>query len=159
MANLTYQKITQLLEQYQPVFFFDPTEQFFPSVAEEVLAHEATESWDNVPTHQQIAKLAEDSRQTLHGLCEQPGGQPQYRDALPLQCLRKAARIQHHRLGNDRQPGSIQQRPPDLEGRGIEGWIAAMAKTVARRDLCVAIVDHQTVHRMMRDHHPLGLPG
>jgi hypothetical protein len=52
MANLTHQKITQLLEQYQPVFFFDPTEQFFPSVAEEILAHKATESWDNVPTHQ-----------------------------------------------------------------------------------------------------------
>ncbi|WP_300611286.1 hypothetical protein [Trebonia sp.] len=52
MANLTNPIITQLLEQYQPQFFFDPTELFFPSVAEEVLGHEATESWDNVPTHQ-----------------------------------------------------------------------------------------------------------
>jgi hypothetical protein len=52
MANLLDPVITRLLGQFQPLFFFDPTEDFFPSVAEEILGHEATESWNNVPTHQ-----------------------------------------------------------------------------------------------------------
>jgi hypothetical protein len=52
VANLTDSNITVLLEWFQPWFFFDPTEQFFPAVAEEILAHEATESWNNLQTHQ-----------------------------------------------------------------------------------------------------------
>jgi hypothetical protein len=83
MANLTNLTITQLLEQYQPVFFFDPTEQFFPSVAEEVLAHEATESWDNVPTHQRgtavllapLAAVAYDTSDVKAGF-DDPHGAP-----------------------------------------------------------------------------------
>lgn len=83
MANLTNLTITQLLEQYQPVFFFDPTEQFFPSVAEEVLAHEATESWDNVPTHQRgtavllapLAAVAYDASDVKAGV-DDPHGAP-----------------------------------------------------------------------------------
>lgn len=83
MANLTHQKIIQLLEQYEPVFFFDPTEQFFPSVAEEVLAHEATESWDNVPTHQRgtavllaaLASAAYDASDVKAGV-DDPHGAP-----------------------------------------------------------------------------------
>src|ERR1700753_1762317 len=90
MANLTYQKITQLLEQYQPVFFFDPTEQFFPSVAEEVLAHEATESWDNVPTHQRgtavllapLASGASDASEVKAGV-DDPHGAPLSFDSTP----------------------------------------------------------------------------
>jgi hypothetical protein len=52
MANLMNPTITALLQQFQPVLFFDPTEQFFPAVAEEVLAHQSTESWAKVETHQ-----------------------------------------------------------------------------------------------------------
>jgi hypothetical protein len=52
MANLTNSNISLLLERFQPIFFFDPTEQFFPAVAEEVLAHESTESWNDLETHQ-----------------------------------------------------------------------------------------------------------
>jgi hypothetical protein len=52
MANLTNPNITQLLQLFQPGLFFDPTEQFFPAVAEEVLAHQATESWTAIETHQ-----------------------------------------------------------------------------------------------------------
>ena len=52
MAKLTDSNITILLEWFQPWFFFDPTEQFFPAVAEEILGHEATESWNNLQTHQ-----------------------------------------------------------------------------------------------------------
>src|SRR6516225_2671042 len=52
MPNLTNPKITALLEWFQPFFFFDPTEQIFPAVAEEVLAHQGTESWTNPTTHQ-----------------------------------------------------------------------------------------------------------
>jgi hypothetical protein len=52
MANLTDPNIIELLQFFQPCLFFDPTEQFFPAVAEEVLNHEATESWTTPPTHQ-----------------------------------------------------------------------------------------------------------
>jgi hypothetical protein len=83
MANLTDQAITRLLEQYQPLFFFDPTEQFFPSVAEEVLAHEATESWENVPTHQRgtavllapLSATAYDASEVRAGV-DDPNGAP-----------------------------------------------------------------------------------
>jgi hypothetical protein len=90
MANLTDPTITQLLEQYQPLFFFDPTEQFFPSVAEEVLGHEATESWDNVPTHQRgtavllapLASVAYDASEVKAGV-DDPHGGPLTFDSTP----------------------------------------------------------------------------
>jgi hypothetical protein len=49
---MTDKNITMLLQRFQPFFFFDPTEQFFPAVAEEVLAHESTENWSTLDTHQ-----------------------------------------------------------------------------------------------------------
>ncbi|MGB7198973.1 MAG: hypothetical protein WBG23_11740, partial [Acidobacteriaceae bacterium] len=52
MANLNDPIITQLLEQFQPCLFFDPTEQFFPAVAEEVLNHQSTENWTGSEAHQ-----------------------------------------------------------------------------------------------------------
>ncbi len=52
MANLTDPNIATLLQLFQPSFFFDPTEQFFPSVAEEVVVQQSTESWDAINTHQ-----------------------------------------------------------------------------------------------------------
>jgi hypothetical protein len=52
MANLTNPNITSLLELFEPFLFFDPTEQFFPSAAEEVLGHEGKESWNALTTHQ-----------------------------------------------------------------------------------------------------------
>lgn len=52
MANLTDAKIQFLLGWFQPFFFFDPTEQFFPAVAEEFLNHQAMENWATFDTHQ-----------------------------------------------------------------------------------------------------------
>jgi hypothetical protein len=83
MANLVDSVITQLLEQFQPMFFFDPTEQFFPSVAEEILGHEATESWNNVPTHQRgtavllapLSATAYDATEVAAGV-DDPNGAP-----------------------------------------------------------------------------------
>jgi hypothetical protein len=52
MANLTNPKIADLLQSFAPFLFFDPTEQFFPAVAEEMLNHQGTESWSKLATHQ-----------------------------------------------------------------------------------------------------------
>lgn len=52
MATLMDPNIELLLQLFQPLFFFDPSEQFFPAAAEEVLAHQATESWTKLETHQ-----------------------------------------------------------------------------------------------------------
>ena len=90
MANLTDPAITQLLEQYQPLFFFDPAEQFFPSPAEEVLAHEATESWNNVPSHQRgtavllapLPSTSYDASEVQAGT-DEPGGAPLTFDSAP----------------------------------------------------------------------------
>src|SRR6185437_15780891 len=59
---------------------------------------------DNVPAHNQVSELAEYTRHPLHTLGEQPGAQPQHRDILLLQCLRKPLRVQHYRVGDDRHP-------------------------------------------------------
>jgi hypothetical protein len=59
MPNLMNPNITFLLEQFVPFMFFDPTEQFFPAVAEELLAHQATESWNKMPTHQRGTAVLE----------------------------------------------------------------------------------------------------
>jgi len=90
MANLTDPTIAQLLEQYQPQFFFDPTEQFFPSVAEEILGHEATESWNNVPTHQRgtavllapLSSTAYDASEVQAGV-DDPHGAPLTFESTP----------------------------------------------------------------------------
>jgi hypothetical protein len=90
MANLTDPTITQLLKQYQPLFSFDPTEQFFPSVAEEILGHEATQSWNNVPTHQRgtavllapLSSDAYDASEVKAGV-DDPNGAPLTFDSTP----------------------------------------------------------------------------
>lgn len=90
MANLTDPVITQLLEQFQPLIFFDPDEQFFPSVAEEVLGHEATESWNKVPTHQRgtavllapLTSSAYDASEVQAGV-DDPNGAPLTFDSTP----------------------------------------------------------------------------
>jgi hypothetical protein len=52
MANLIDPVIIPLLQQLQPTFFFDPTEQLFPCVAEEFAVQQSPESWETIDTHQ-----------------------------------------------------------------------------------------------------------
>jgi hypothetical protein len=52
MPNLMDPNIVQLLQLFQPTFFFDPTEQLFPCVAEEFLVQQSPESWTAIETHQ-----------------------------------------------------------------------------------------------------------
>jgi hypothetical protein len=52
MPNLMNPLIQSLLQQFQPFFFFDPSEKFFPAAAEEFLNQQATESWSSSTTHQ-----------------------------------------------------------------------------------------------------------
>ena len=90
MPFLTDATIAELLAQYQPVLNFDPTEQFFPSAAEEVLAHQATERWDNPATHQRGTAVLRvplngtdyTSSEVVAGV-DDPNGAPLTFDATP----------------------------------------------------------------------------
>ena len=59
----------------------------------------------------------------------------------------------------DRQPGAIEQRTPDLEGRGIEGERRHLQEHVVRRQLHVVGVADQPHDVAVVDHDALGGAG
>ncbi|SOU12848.1 hypothetical protein LMG19145_03983 [Xanthomonas arboricola pv. fragariae] len=112
-----------------------------------------------VASDQQLVQLPERDFQRVHVGVEQPHRQPHRTDPEPRQCRRQRRRIQHCRRIDYRHPGTVQQRCPQLPGRGVEGRVGAVRHHVVIAQRRKPAVDRQPQHRALLDHHPFRCPG
>ena len=81
---------------------------------------------------------------------EQPGRQPQRRHAVALHRLPQLLRRRQTRRHDD-EPGAVQERPPDLERRGVEGQRRVLEEDLLRPQRRVIRPPHQPHHAPVSD--------
>src|SRR6476646_1219492 len=104
----------------------------------------------------QIPQTGELFRQCVSILIEQTYRKPQDVYRLPLKCFSKLSGIQQHGLVNDHDASAIQQRRPNLHGRGIECRVRSESYAITRLKLCKTVIQHQAINRPVRHHDALG---
>ncbi len=107
---------------------------------------------------QQVPHPAKAPRRLPHDLVEKRRGQEARRDVPPPHGLPQRGRRQHHVARKDHRRRAGQQRPPDLEGGGVEGGVREMRRPVPRPQAHVVGVQHQPVDRPVRHGHALRPP-
>ena len=120
------------------------------------------------PTTDRIQHIAAGNQvpQSPENLCQREGilmqqacGQPQYRDLMVQQLVRKPVRIQHALLVDHDDPRPVQQWRPHFQCGGIESRIGSEGHPVLRSEISVAVVDGESADRPMRHHNALRATG
>ncbi len=112
----------------------------------------------HVAAGQQLANAAQAVAALLDDLLEEARAQPERGDAVPLD--RVAEFGQGRRLGREQhETRAVQQRAPDLEGRGVEGHRRELQEHLVRAEARIVGVAHEAHYAAMWHAHALGAPG
>ncbi|PMQ07618.1 hypothetical protein PseAD21_27880 [Pseudomonas sp. AD21] len=110
-------------------------------------------------TAQQDAQALERLRNQLHVLIEQRGGDEQHRRPRGAQLTAERIRIKQGRVIDHHHAPTVEQRPPDVHGAGVERRIGGEHHAVLRVEIGVTVVQHQPADGPVRDHHTLRRAG
>ena len=113
---------------------------------------------NGLPAEEQLPQGLESLRVDGGDLVEERRGQEHAGDALLTDQLRQTFRREGDLLGHAHQAGSIQQRPPDFKGGGVEGGVGSLGYPVAGRQPDVVAVQHQAGDGALRDADALRRP-
>ena len=106
---------------------------------------------------EELAHGARPLQAVFRHLMEKPRREPQRRDALALEdcpILQGRGARRHHD-----EPAAVEQRPPDLQGRSIEGGRRELQKDLSATEIGVPGVPDEPHHAAMaRCSTPLGRP-
>ena len=74
---------------------------------------------EHVAAREKLTKRRRSLDPLVHDLVEEAGGEPEGRDPVPRE---EGPQLVHREDAgrSDREPATVQERAPDLEGRGIE---------------------------------------
>src|SRR5436309_13498640 len=87
---------------------------------------------------------------------EEPGGEPERGDAVSLEVGPELRQVDRSRRIED-EPCTVQQRAPDLEGRGVEGERRHMEEDLIPPELRVRLSGDEADDVAMRDDDALWL--
>ena len=90
---------------------------------------------------------------------EEGGGEEEGGDALTGQEIGQSIRIQEDVFGDKDDDPAVEQRSPHLEGGGVECRVGGLGHPLARLNLQIVGVFHQSHHGPMRNDHPFGATG
>ncbi len=110
----------------------------------------------HVATDQQLAHSGERPQILLHHLPEQPGGQPQRGHPLSLHHLAQLGGRQHTGR-RDHQAGAVEERPPQLQRRGVERIGGVQEQGLVGAEPGIAGPPHEPHHSPVRHRDPLRL--
>ncbi len=105
---------------------------------------------------EQHAQPLEGLGNQLHVLVEQAGGEEQQADPGAFQQRAEGVRVQQCRVVHHHDPATVEQRPPDLQGAGVEGRVGGEGHPVLGVEIGIAVVDHQPGDGPVRHPHALG---
>ena len=108
-----------------------------------------------LPAEQHVAAVAKRGRRIAGDLVEQRRGQEQRGDAEPLDRRGEAGRRQRDLARHDDQPRAVEQRAPDLEGRGVECRIRDLGDDLVRSQLHVVRAADEVRDGLLPDQHAL----
>ena len=113
---------------------------------------------EHIAPRQQLAQPLEAVEMVLDHLLEQAGGEPESGDLGALQELPQLH--QGGRVGReDDQAGAVQQRRPELKGRGIEREGRKQEKRLRRRQARIVGLLDEADDALVRDASPFGPAG
>ena len=104
----------------------------------------------HVAAGEELPHAAQDADPALDHLVEEAGGQPQGGDAVMGQGLAQLGE-RRHAAGEEGEPAAVQERPPDLQRRGVEGIGRQLEEDLLRPQVGPVGAAHQADHAAVGD--------
>jgi hypothetical protein len=109
-----------------------------------------------LPAEEQVAHRREGVRHLADDLLEEGRGEEQDRNPPLAQEAREPPRGEEDTAVHPHEAGAVDQGPPDLEGRRVEGAVGHLGDPVLRGELDVVGAEHQAGDRAVGDPDPFG---
>ena len=109
-------------------------------------------SGKNIAARQKLRHARNGRKVLIDDLLEKCGRQPQHADPLVRDDALECGEVETV-IRVDDQPGAVEQRTPDLEGRGVERQRRQLQKSVSSGQLDIVRAPYEPHNIIMSDHH------